>query len=79
MSYATRMNFNQLFTVDGPVMTPNRLVNIMGVFRGGAEMSMSHNSINGVDLLSWQGKDLLVEVRQFAGQEEHYILGLAVQ
>lgn len=60
-------------------MTPNRLVNIMGVFRGGVEMSMSHNSINGVDLLSWQGKDLLVEVRQFAGIEEHYILGLAVQ
>ncbi len=60
-------------------MTPTRLVNIMGVFRGGVEMSMSHNSINGVDLLSWQGKDLLVEVRQFAGIEEHYILGLAVQ
>ena len=41
-------------------MTPNRLVNIMGVFRGGVEMSMSHNSINGVDLLSWQGNRFFV-------------------
>jgi hypothetical protein len=73
------MNFDLLFSVADQVMTPNRLVNIMDVFRGGPEMSMSHNSINGVDLLSWQGQDLLVEVRQFAGIEEHYVLGLAVQ
>ncbi len=73
-----RMNFDTLFTVDGLVMTPKVQVNIMSVFRGGPQMSLSKNSINGVDLLSWQGKDLMVDLRQGQKGQEYYILGLAV-
>ncbi|GAB3760348.1 hypothetical protein GCM10028817_36240 [Spirosoma pomorum] len=59
-------------------MIPKVLINIMGAFRGGPEISLSKNTINGVDIITWQGKDLLVEVRHFEGIEEHYILGLAI-
>ncbi|WP_461140981.1 hypothetical protein [Spirosoma pomorum] len=78
MAFPRRINFDQLFTVDQQVMIPKVLINIMGAFRGGPEISLSKNTINGVDIITWQGKDLLVEVRHFEGIEEHYILGLAI-
>ncbi|QJW89974.1 hypothetical protein HNV11_11600 [Spirosoma taeanense] len=73
-----RINFDTLFAVNGQVMTPKVQINIMNVFQGGPELSMSKNTINGVDPITWQGKDLAVELRKFKGIEEHYILGLAV-
>lgn len=73
-----RINFDSLFTVENLVMTPKVQVNILSVFRGGPEMSLSENSINGVDLLSWQGKDLMVDLRKGQKGQEYYILGLAV-
>lgn len=73
-----RINFDELFTVEGQIITPKVLVNIMSVFRGGPEMTMSKNTINGVDPVTWQGKDLNVELRKVGTVQEYYIRGLAV-
>ncbi|RIV19494.1 hypothetical protein DYU11_25720 [Fibrisoma montanum] len=73
-----RINFDTLFTVEGQVITPKVKVNIMSAFRGGPEMSMLNNTINGVDPITWQGKDLLVDLRGAGDTLEYYIRGLAV-
>lgn len=73
-----RMNFDELFTIEaGQVIRPKVQVNIMSAFWGGPEMSLLNNTINGVDPLTWQGKDLLVELRQTGATTEYYIRGLA--
>lgn len=59
---AMRMRFSELFTLEELVMRPKVRVNIRGACRGGPEMSLLHNTINGVDPPSWQNKDLLVEL-----------------
>ncbi|GAB3998064.1 hypothetical protein GCM10028807_44770 [Spirosoma daeguense] len=75
-----RINFDDLFTVIDQVMIPKVRINIMSVIRGGPEMRLAKDSltINGVDPVSWQGKDLLVDLRKFGEVKEYYILGLAV-
>ncbi|GAB3962183.1 hypothetical protein GCM10028805_62680 [Spirosoma harenae] len=75
-----RINFDDLFTVIEQVMIPKVRINIMSVIRGGSEMRLAKDSlmINGGDPLSWQGKDLLMDLRQIGNVQEYYIRGLAV-
>ncbi|MCK8495501.1 MULTISPECIES: hypothetical protein [Spirosoma] len=60
-----RINFDALFRVIDQVMIPKVRINIMSVIRGGPEMRLAKDSltINGVVPVSWQGKDLLVDLR----------------
>ncbi|GAB3702237.1 hypothetical protein GCM10027592_31410 [Spirosoma flavus] len=75
-----RINFNELFTVTDAVVIPKVLINIMSVIRGGPELHLEKGTwtINGVDPVSWQGKDLLVDIRTSNQGKEYYIRGLAV-
>lgn len=75
-----RINFNELFTVTDAVVIPKVLINIMSVIRGGPELQLAKDTltINGVDPFTWQGKDLLVDIRTGNQGEEYYIRGLAV-
>lgn len=74
-----RINFNELFTVTDAVVIPKVLINIMSVIRGGPELHLEKGTwtINGVDPVSWQGKDLLVDIRMSNLGKEYYIRGLA--
>jgi hypothetical protein len=75
-----RINFNELFTVTDAVVIPKVLINIMSVIRGGPELRLAKDTwtINGVDPVSWQNKDLIVDIRNGSQGKEYYILGLAV-
>lgn len=75
-----RINFNELFTIVDEVVIPKVLINIMSVIKGGPELRLAKDTltINGVDPVSWQGKDLMVDIRQLAEGKEYYIRGLAV-
>ncbi|MCK8495495.1 MULTISPECIES: hypothetical protein [Spirosoma] len=75
-----RINFNELFTVTDAVVIPKVLINIMSIIRGGPELRLERGTwtINGVDPVSWQGKDLLVDIRTGSQGKEYYIRGLAV-
>ncbi|GAB3716196.1 hypothetical protein GCM10027592_57260 [Spirosoma flavus] len=76
-----RINFNELFTVTDAVVIPKVLINIMSVIRGGPELRLAKDTwtINGVDPVTWQGKDLLVDIRTSSQGQEYYIRGLAIQ
>ncbi|GAB4038259.1 hypothetical protein [Spirosoma gilvum] len=76
-----RINFNKLFTVTDAVVIPKVLINIMSVIRGGPELRLAKDTwtINGVDPVTWQGKDLLVDIRTSSQGQEYYIRGLAIQ
>ena len=75
-----RLNFNDLFTVTDQVVIPKVLINIMSVIKGGPELHVAKGAftINGVDPVSWQGKDVLVDIRQTSLGQEYYIRGLAM-
>ncbi|GAB4017047.1 hypothetical protein [Spirosoma koreense] len=76
-----RINFNELFTVTDAVVIPKVLINIMSVIKGGPELHLLRGSllINGVDPVSWQGKDVLADLRQGPQGQEYYIRGLAIE
>ncbi|KAB7727284.1 hypothetical protein F5984_21900 [Rudanella paleaurantiibacter] len=72
-----RINFDELFTVEGQIITPKVRINILSAIRGGPEICMLNNTINGVDPITWQGKDLQVDVTGSGDTLEYYIWGLA--
>lgn len=75
-----RINFDTLFSIEDQTMPPRVLINIMSFIRDGPELHLAKGTltINGVDPFSWQGKDLLVDLRKAGDVQEYYILGLAV-
>lgn len=75
-----RLNFNELFTITDQGVIPKVLINIMSVIKGGPEFHLLKGAftINGVDPVTWQGKDLRVDLRKTSQGQEFYIRGLAV-